>query len=144
MSKEWLIGLGSWVLLTLAVACSPGPKEPPQAPPSDRQPIPPPSPYQLAPGNAEPDEERDITTPDEAEDVFSEEQTELDKLLEAGPTPEGMGASRCTRLCNSLRSMRRAVTSLCEMTGDDDERCQDARERLKNNERRIAEAGCSC
>jgi hypothetical protein len=38
---------------------------------------------------------------------------------------------RCTRACKALASMERAADGLCELTGDGDDRCESARERLR-------------
>ena len=49
---------------------------------------------------------------------------------------------RCGGPCRALSSMRRAVTALCRMTGNDDARCADAKRTLVESEGRIAP--CSC
>ena len=52
------------------------------------------------------------------------------------------GADRCASPCRALASMRRAVTALCRMTGNDDTRCTDAKRTLIDSEGRVAP--CSC
>lgn len=52
------------------------------------------------------------------------------------------GADRCASPCRAIASMRRAVTALCRMTGDDDTRCVEAKHTLTDSEKRID--GCSC
>lgn len=64
-----------------------------------------------------------------------------------GPKPPTPGtdpghASACGDGCRAITSMRRAVTALCRMTGDDDARCKDARETLRTSEAKLA--SCSC
>jgi hypothetical protein len=49
---------------------------------------------------------------------------------------------RCGGPCRALSSMRRAVTALCRMTGNDDARCADAKRTLIESEGRVAP--CSC
>jgi hypothetical protein len=49
--------------------------------------------------------------------------------------------SRCASPCRALASMRRAVTALCRMTGDTDNRCLDAKRTLAESEGRVS---CSC
>lgn len=49
---------------------------------------------------------------------------------------------RCGSPCRALASMRRAVTALCRMTGNEDARCTDAKRTLVDSEGRVAP--CSC
>ena len=49
---------------------------------------------------------------------------------------------RCGSPCRALSSMRRAVTALCRMTGNEDARCIDAKRTLAASQGRIAP--CSC
>jgi hypothetical protein len=49
---------------------------------------------------------------------------------------------RCGSPCRALASMRRAVTALCRMTGNEDARCTDAKRTLVESEGRVAP--CSC
>ncbi len=134
----------AWCLVAV-VACAPNPAPEPAAPatlepetsgdaagaePDDRDPS--------------PDGERErVVTVAEAEQWIGDTEGQLDGLL-SSTTPDALGTSRCVRLCRSLGSMRRAVDSLCELTGESEERCERARERLENNRRRVSDAGCSC
>lgn len=52
------------------------------------------------------------------------------------------GDDRCASPCRAIASMRRAVTALCRMTGDDDTRCVEAKVTLTDSEKRIHK--CSC
>ena len=87
-------------------------------------------------------EDRRFQNVDDARTAMAESERELDKLLEGAVGLSG--GDRCTRLCKALGSMRRAVNSVCELAGDEDERCVTARSRLENSERRVTDAGCTC
>jgi hypothetical protein len=50
--------------------------------------------------------------------------------------------NQCSSPCRALASMRRAVTALCRMTGETDNRCRDAKRTLADSESRITP--CSC
>ena len=65
-----------------------------------------------------------------------------DSSKASGTSDTGGGGDRCASPCRALASMRRAVTALCRMTGNDDMRCTDAKRTLIDSEGRIAP--CSC
>lgn len=119
---------------------------------------------------AEPQAEREPTTVAEAQEQIERASAELasraDKKFEADhdspaadstatskPTSPGGGVREetakttaldaCSNSCRALSSMRRAVTALCRMTGDEDTRCSDAKKTLKDNESRVARCHCS-
>jgi hypothetical protein len=48
----------------------------------------------------------------------------------------------CASSCRALSSMRRAVSALCRMTGDEDTRCSEARRTLQQSESRVAQCHC--
>jgi hypothetical protein len=52
-------------------------------------------------------------------------------------------ADLCSQSCRALSSMRRAVSALCRMTGDEDARCSDAKKTLEKSESRVARCHCS-
>ncbi len=52
-------------------------------------------------------------------------------------------ADACASSCRALSSMRRAVSALCRMTGDEDARCSDARKTLGESESRVARCHCA-
>lgn len=52
-------------------------------------------------------------------------------------------ADSCSQSCRALSSMRRAVSALCRMTGDEDARCSDAKKTLEQSESRVARCHCS-
>jgi hypothetical protein len=64
------------------------------------------------------------------------------------PSPPAADTSRlsvedhCGSPCRALASMRRAVSALCRMTGNEDTRCTDAKRTLVDSEGRVAP--CSC
>ena len=64
---------------------------------------------------------------------------EKPSVLESSPTRT---EDRCGGPCRALASMRRAVTALCRMTGNDDARCVEAKHTLADSEGRISP--CSC
>jgi hypothetical protein len=53
-------------------------------------------------------------------------------------------AASCGRVCDALGSMRRSADAICELAGEDDERCGRAQGKVEDNSRRVAEAGCAC
>lgn len=52
-------------------------------------------------------------------------------------------ADSCGQSCRALSSMRRAVSALCRMTGDEDARCSDAKKTLSQSESRVAQCHCN-
>lgn len=60
----------------------------------------------------------------------------------AADTARPITEDRCGSPCRALASMRRAVTALCRMTGNEDARCSDAKRTLVDSEGRVAP--CSC
>jgi Domain of unknown function (DUF4157) len=56
-----------------------------------------------------------------------------------GPTPPG-----CPTACKALKSMRNSVKHLCELAGEDSDRCKEARKKLEENEARVRQKGCGC
>lgn len=57
-------------------------------------------------------------------------------------TRPGTPQDRCGSPCRALSSMRRAVSALCRMTGNEDARCAEAKRTLVESEGRVAP--CSC
>jgi hypothetical protein len=48
----------------------------------------------------------------------------------------------CGSPCRALASMKRAVLALCRMTGDDDDRCVDAKRTLSESTARVSSCKC--
>jgi hypothetical protein len=141
--------LAALPMLLLAVACAEAPaaKQPPPAGPTPALQAYP-QPYPGQPYPMQPIHPKGVPPPrpgtlGDAEAELNRAERELEGDL-AATAPSELGTSRCQRLCASLASMRRAVESICEMAGEDDDRCKNARARLRNNEQRIADAGCTC
>lgn len=88
--------------------------------------------------------DRKLDTIDDALASLTDDQQLLDEALgEPIPTAE-LGVSACRRVCSAIGSMRRSVQAICDLVGEDDPRCSDGRDTVDENERRIADAGCSC
>jgi hypothetical protein len=108
----------------------------------------------------------DELSPDAAEQAFASSERELQALLlaksdeaegrdddgagtaTAEPPPPGVSQrarssrrQRCTRVCGALASMERSARKLCELTGDDDPRCQGVSTRVEAA-RKLVEEGC--
>ena len=65
------------------------------------------------------------------------------------PTPTesaGAGAdeNHCRNVCEALGSMVRAVHHLCDLTGNDDDRCTAAKGRAESAEQRVSQSCPSC
>jgi len=88
--------------------------------------------------------DRKLDTLDDALAALTDDQQLLDEALgEPIPTAE-LGLSACRRVCSAIGSMRRSARAICDLAGEDDPRCSDARDTVDENERRVANAGCSC
>jgi hypothetical protein len=48
----------------------------------------------------------------------------------------------CANACRAFASMKRAVDTLCQLSGDADDRCVDARKTLQETAQRVAQCGC--
>lgn len=64
-----------------------------------------------------------------------------------GQAPQDGVASKhedvCGNPCKAITSMRRAVSALCRMTGEEDGRCVDAKRTLASSEARVASCPCA-
>lgn len=111
-----------------------------------------------------PSEEREPTTVAEAQDQIERLRAELggadqdkdkktsvdaerpsaDTSSSAVREERAAGATdACASSCRALSSMRRAVSALCRMTGDEDARCSDAKKTLGESESRVARCHCT-
>ncbi len=52
--------------------------------------------------------------------------------------------TQCKNACDALTSMMRAVTHLCDITGNDDARCSSARGRAERAEERVTQSCSDC
>lgn len=58
---------------------------------------------------------------------------------------EGASAgSTCDLVCRALASMRRSADRICEIVGDEDPRCTQARGRVSDAAHRVESASCTC
>jgi hypothetical protein len=79
---------------------------------------------------------------DDASAAFERSKLALDEALSGAQQLASAGA--CHNACSALGSMRRSVDALCDLAGDDDSRCRDARGVLETSSRRVDQAGCRC
>lgn len=88
------------------------------------------------------DKTRDYSSLEGALSAFEEDEIELNAFF----TDDSMEMSTggCLRICKALDSMRRSADAICQLAGDEDQRCSGARGRLEKNEQRVSEAGCAC
>jgi hypothetical protein len=54
------------------------------------------------------------------------------------------GADPCVTACSALSSMERAARHLCDLTGDGDERCDNARSRVSGATERVTASCPAC
>ncbi len=111
-------------------------------PPAYAQPQQPPAPGTKASEDLFPP--RDLTSVDGALMALGADEQLLSLLLDAQGADLSQTRATCERVCGALGSMRRSVGAICELAGEDDARCDAARERLDGAERRVAAAGCTC
>jgi hypothetical protein len=79
------------------------------------------------------------------EELFGQEEGDLPpapadaqpRIDEHGRTTLDAG-QRCTIACKALASMKRAAEQVCDLEGDDDERCVDLRARVEKARRRVS------
>jgi len=126
----------------------PGPPPPPPGQPLEsevRPSTPPvgPSPTPLPGSKSVGTTERDLSTVEGALAALDEEELRLEQMLDEQTIQLGK-KSTCGRVCDALASMRRAADAICQLAGDDDDRCGSAQDKVDSNETRVSEAGCSC
>ncbi len=52
--------------------------------------------------------------------------------------------STCDLVCRALASMRRSADRICELVGDSDPRCSQAKKQVDDAARRVRSASCTC
>jgi hypothetical protein len=74
---------------------------------------------------------------------------------EARKTPQGkknnnkdvdaveQNVGTCPTMCHAISSMKRAVKTICELDGEQGERCKSAKDRLKSSEERVKTCQCT-
>jgi hypothetical protein len=68
--------------------------------------------------------------------------TEVPKKPASEPLSASPSTDACTTPCRALASMRRAVGALCELTGEADARCTEAKKTLAESSSRVG--ACTC
>ncbi len=56
----------------------------------------------------------------------------------------GLSAGPCETACRALASMDRAATHICSLAGDDNDRCMNARERVRSATERVRQSCSDC
>jgi hypothetical protein len=87
-------------------------------------------------GDSKKKEEREVEHPPTSKAA----QSEAPKAYRAGSDDLG-GADPCALACSALGSMERAVRHLCDLTGDGDAQCDNARSRVARATERVS-ASC--
>ena len=87
---------------------------------------------------------RELSTVADALDAFEEDEIRLDRLLGDDRTTTALDTDACGSICEALASMRRSSDAICDLAGEDDERCASARDKLAGNRKRIEGRGCRC
>lgn len=85
---------------------------------------------------------RELSTVARALDAFEEDEVRLVELLSGQAT--ALDANTCGSVCDALASMRRASDAICDLAGEDDRRCTEARDKIAGNEKRVEGRGCRC
>jgi len=145
--------------LALLTACAAKPQAP-TAPASETPAMAPAQPSPATPG------EREEVAPKDAESAAEElraAESELERALAGradrdtgtvqphgvseGAPQKSPGPTRgdpCVTICRALSSMARATTHLCELAGESDHRCEDARTRTRSASDKVQAACPSC
>ena len=80
-----------------------------------------------------------------SESATSSREHAPSKTAESADDGRGAGgkmSSQCATPCRAISSMRRSVTALCRLSGEEDARCVDARKTLTESEERVVSCGC--
>jgi hypothetical protein len=155
------------LLLALGLVCAVGCGASKQAAPADA----PPAPGAEAPEATSLAEEgeanAELDTADDAARAFADAERQLDDMFQpadepapivpdtsttaqpgtappAPPRAEALAADRCTNACRALGSMRRSAARLCELAGQDDQRCSEVTARVQRAESRVRQSCPGC
>ena len=71
-------------------------------------------------------------------------QSSMPGVFRAGDDGMGGGADACATACSALSSMERAAKHLCDLTGDGDARCDNARSRVSGATERVMSSCPAC
>ncbi len=96
------------------------------------------------PTNELPDSSRQFESVEDARSALKENEQALDEAMGDEAVALSAGSAGCVRACRALASMRRSVDGVCELAGEDDAFCEEARATLTKSERRVQAAGCGC
>jgi len=126
--------------------------------------------YEPAPEPGAEDDEVAVMSLDQAAATFEQAELRIAEMLRAGVAPPannggdeapgdtesmskpaarrlneyGDGPDRCLSACQALASMQRSASRLCELTGEDDPRCGDVRDRVEQARQLVVDACPSC
>jgi hypothetical protein len=62
----------------------------------------------------------------------------------AAAPPPPPAPSPCADACRAFGSMQRSAGRICELAGNENDRCTRARDRVRTAEARLGQAGCAC
>ena len=82
-----------------------------------------------------------------AEPESAPEEAPVAKSESSSGESAAVGASAgstCDLVCRALASMRRSADRICELVGDKDPRCTQARKQVDDAAHRVEGAGCTC
>ena len=139
--------VGAFLLLGAIAACggAEGSKAPPQAPSPAATTAPEREPESIAEAQEQIEHAKsDLSFSEKDNDSASSSAAKPRGTTGTAPSEEsatGAGNS-CVSSCRAISSMRRAVTALCRMTGDEDTRCADAKKTLSKSESSVARCHC--
>ena len=102
-----------------------------------------PAPRPPPPASGEVSSALPITTVAQAEQALAAATQKLDALFDQQAV-ELSNHTRCSHACRGFASLQRAVARLCELAGEDSDRCVAGRETEARNRRRIHDAACGC
>jgi len=84
------------------------------------------------------------TGPDAGDETPGEAETPGRPAPARRLNEHGDGPDRCLSACRALASMQRSATRLCELTGEEDPRCEDVRDRVERARQLVLDACPSC
>ncbi len=90
------------------------------------------------------DSGRSFESVEDARLALQADQKDLEAAIGDGAVSLSADSAGCTRACRALVSMRRSVDGVCELAGEEDSFCEEARATLSKSEQRVEAAGCGC
>ena len=115
------------------------------------------APQEPAPADEAADDWGEESSPEtlpEATARFEQAQRELDQIWgaparkydqanTAHPEASAPAAPDCGSACRAFRSLRRSANAICNLAGENSQRCARARDIVATNERRVSGCGCA-